>query len=794
MSRETKHEVVPIVLATFTLFVAFVGLLSWHGCSSAPPPGPVTDGSGDSDEPIFTLYANPEIPLIVSMPTEDGGEITLHGDKDIDGVATSITAMSFQEPGQIGTDQATWIQFDQQGRILSITDDDGTIIEMDWQSDTVANITATAAGGGLSVSAMAILEEDGQSVTAKASATSRVLAAEGIDQRAFMDKSPVRMQAGESTLNINVISCDAPATEVRSVNVKMNMGQQLVPSIMAFPNASFPGQFSVSLPVQEPLVSGERLEAICKGGAGAMGELCNLVQGHEVVYCVPLGLALDAATVPSGKAVAIAALCEKLAVATIAYCNTVGKGFGPTGTPTSAADFICDHIKEIKDYSFQSYAGNVQITACATARGGDERCTTTIVSRTGPYPDMTIDFGSEPPIGSDSTFNIRKIYTVPAVPTPSEGYTVYVRLHCASLQNVAITAEGPAGELASTSLSAPIDVDSVVSLVVPGQETTATHNIITVDVGSEGLLGLHSILVVTLAQECPNGFAFDNRTGDCRDFAGCTPQRSFRWDDGTCHDEAEPQEPDPQDPDPDELCADTCQWANDGVCDDGGEGAESTACELGTDCLDCGSRTSETPTNELCSYTCQWSGDGVCDDGGTGSEYDGCELGTDCDDCGPRTEEDSRCDNSGGGGSVSGTYPAEPFNSMQIQYSVTGVTAGEPEDTRDFTTSRRYDGVLGGSELTISGTAISDREHSTDTDFGSFPAMLDVTVRVGDQTETFHDETDPNEGSWTSGFSVTVPIPLIAETGSFSIVLTYVNPRNGDRVLEVTGDLTCTAP
>jgi hypothetical protein len=37
-------------------------------------------------------------------------------------------------------------------------------------------------------------------------------------------------------------------------------------------------------------------------------------------------------------------------------------------------------------------------------------------------------------------------------------------------------------------------------------------------------------------------------------------------------------------------CEDTCAFANDGVCDDGGSGSQFSVCELGTDCADCGER------------------------------------------------------------------------------------------------------------------------------------------------------------------------------------------------------------
>lgn len=42
--------------------------------------------------------------------------------------------------------------------------------------------------------------------------------------------------------------------------------------------------------------------------------------------------------------------------------------------------------------------------------------------------------------------------------------------------------------------------------------------------------------------------------------------------------------------DSESKCSNTCQWANDGVCDDGGSGSTYNLCDLGTDCADCGAR------------------------------------------------------------------------------------------------------------------------------------------------------------------------------------------------------------
>ena len=97
------------------------------------------------------------------------------------------------------------------------------------------------------------------------------------------------------------------------------------------------------------------------------------------------------------------------------------------------------------------------------------------------------------------------------------------------------------------------------------------------------------------------------------------------------------------------LCNDDCLLANDGVCEDGGEGSLLTLCDYGSDCSDCGSRESSGGGDgmTICTNTCTFPSDDICDDGGPGSSFSLCDLGTDCDDCGPRTV-------SGGGGGQPG--------------------------------------------------------------------------------------------------------------------------------------------
>jgi len=123
---------------------------------------------------------------------------------------------------------------------------------------------------------------------------------------------------------------------------------------------------------------------------------------------------------------------------------------------------------------------------------------------------------------------------------------------------------------------------------------------------------------------------------------------------------------------PPTCCTETCSYASDGVCDDGGPGSSYTDCASGTDCTDCGNRCSATPSPPFapspagvqpaawCVDACvdssgiDWSRDGYCGDSATGSGgvnavYNDCGLGSDCSDCGPRYTCVNTCSYAGDG-------------------------------------------------------------------------------------------------------------------------------------------------
>lgn len=70
-----------------------------------------------------------------------------------------------------------------------------------------------------------------------------------------------------------------------------------------------------------------------------------------------------------------------------------------------------------------------------------------------------------------------------------------------------------------------------------------------------------------------------------------------------------------------------------------------------------------------CSNTCTYANDGVCDDGGPGSVYSLCPCGTDCSDCGTRSSSD--CNTTGGGGTGGGGTGGGGGNSTTYNLVIT---------------------------------------------------------------------------------------------------------------------------
>ncbi|MEI7554074.1 hypothetical protein [Candidatus Chlorohelix sp.] len=133
-----------------------------------------------------------------------------------------------------------------------------------------------------------------------------------------------------------------------------------------------------------------------------------------------------------------------------------------------------------------------------------------------------------------------------------------------------------------------------------------------------------------------------------------------------------------------------------------------------------------------------------------------------------------------------GTFPAEPFNGLQVNYSVSGARLTSPIDSYSFTNGRDYRGVLTESTLKISGSVSAT---------SGWGASLSVTVLVGKETKNFKAESFPPNGldpagGWKQNFDVSVTVDKFSEvsTASFSINLNG-SYNAGGRSVVVSGTL-----
>lgn len=164
-----------------------------------------------------------------------------------------------------------------------------------------------------------------------------------------------------------------------------------------------------------------------------------------------------------------------------------------------------------------------------------------------------------------------------------------------------------------------------------GEATTTTATSTTGDDCPEGFENCPCLPgdVCIIGLECIQGtcwFLPDTTTGD-----------------GVCVDDYEPCFSQAECCDVDQHCLDFSQTNGDGViC--------APECQTHTECPSkcCGGVQElalhvcySAPCETLCANTCEYAYDGQCDDGGPGSEFAVCEYGTDCADCGGRASSDA---------------------------------------------------------------------------------------------------------------------------------------------------------
>ena len=149
---------------------------------------------------------------------------------------------------------------------------------------------------------------------------------------------------------------------------------------------------------------------------------------------------------------------------------------------------------------------------------------------------------------------------------------------------------------------------------------------------------------------------------------------------------------------------------------------------------------------------------------------------------------------SGGGGG--GTFPAEPFNRLQVTYSISGIPLGTPKDEAGFTHTRTYP-VTGPSSGVIKITGKSAPFKATcNSEYGSFWFETKAVLTVGERKAPFSTKAPCDKPAGTPTYTVEQPAAEFEvmlsdvkpnEDVSFSITEVFVNPRFGNRGVMISG-------
>lgn len=138
-------------------------------------------------------------------------------------------------------------------------------------------------------------------------------------------------------------------------------------------------------------------------------------------------------------------------------------------------------------------------------------------------------------------------------------------------------------------------------------------------------------------------------------------------------------------------------------------------------------------------------------------------------------------------GPGAGTFPKDPFNGLQITYSISGASLGAPEDGGPFEGwVRSYSGSLQGATLQVTGTVTKGSGASKE-----YPGHATISVWAGDKKA---DQSVQLQDGKSAAYAVSLKIPAGATAGGVNVHV-WGDYANGEmRFVQVVAKLTGPAP
>jgi Putative Ig domain len=319
-----------------------------------------------------TVHTDSPDPQFATIVTDDGSQINLWGDKDSNGLPTTVRTVQVQGP----SGNSATFNFDTNGNLVQWGTGSGTVFSLDWQSSTVANFVAYTADG------TAIVGPTQITFPSTATYALRRIRAGRIRPNVL---DPVAL----NTFEVQVNRCGKPVVDA---SVELSVQSALMPSPQ-FVTAPLPsdGTYEMDVPV---LISNSVVATatdLCDYTATVLAPISKaqtiIATGCMIATTATViasdGLALPAEAAIDAECVAAAGLWYEVT----AVMNAVSP------SPTSLLQNFCTNGIPAVVHAINSSTVNITVTASVPGNPA-QTVGPTSYSGTGPFPGT----GIVPPI------------------------------------------------------------------------------------------------------------------------------------------------------------------------------------------------------------------------------------------------------------------------------------------------------------------------------------------------------------------------------------------------------------
>lgn len=274
----------------------------------------------------------------------DGEQLQVLGDKDGDGIASSVESLILEDKDG----NTTYVTLNPSNSLPdSVSTSSGASIQYEWSDDlSMVHVTAVSPDGLFQVTVNVNLSNIDDNTDIKRDAIKQEFVAKPSTKKK-------RQSDGDNILNIpvNVYQCEEPKTNARVFGkARLNYdeeelewtGERLYQAV----TTSTDGLYYIQLSTGEQSTIGQAVEDVCEQVATVLGHSCTLI-GHvskaqETAICIAIASAAEllTAAVP-GDFFFVNRACKAGFRALRLYCDTVGKSV--PGGP-SIADLICESV------------------------------------------------------------------------------------------------------------------------------------------------------------------------------------------------------------------------------------------------------------------------------------------------------------------------------------------------------------------------------------------------------------------------------------------------------------------